>query len=161
MGEWEELEAEAERRAGQGLERHPLSEMAHWMQELDLPIGLDDQAWENIALVFEQCPGLMKAEVALGLLPLPALELAACVRSTVSIGEVAVGLVLLAEKHRADTAWWEALWAGLQQPLARRGGWPLANDRPGFAKDAVRAQRRWLSEPERNALDGVVREGDS
>jgi len=162
IGPWKALETEIEGRSNAEPMSHPVARLAQYLRGQYFPVELDSPAWENLARVLTECGGLMKVEPASGFLPLPALELAACVRSTVSIGEVAVGLVILTGEHRLDSMWWKVLWAGLQQPMARRGGWCSSNDRTGFAQDAVRAQEYWLSPREKQAFKtAIVRESNS
>src|SRR5262249_20314450 len=93
---------------------------------------------------------------------LPALDLAACVRSETTIGEVALGIVSLA-KHdlRRQPGWWQSLFAGLQ-PKCRRNGAGNAGDHYKTAIRVVQLHAPWLIREEAEAMrTGLSREGSS
>jgi hypothetical protein len=162
MKTWEALAQQIGEWAQAGRANHPLTGMIRYLRAQYFPAEGDDLAWKNLEVVFGKVDGMMRAEGTGDLLPLLALELAACVRSTVCIGEVALGVVAAAGEQRLESKWWKALRAGLQEPMERRGSWYCADDRMGLARDAVVAQAQWLSPPEASAFNlGFVVESAS
>jgi hypothetical protein len=152
LRQWKALEEKVRQRTMESREPHPLSAMADYLREQDFSIALDQATWEKFIVVLQKCGGLLELRKTEALRPLPALELAASIRSNVNIGAVAVDLIAHAGPHRRNRAWWASLKAGLR-PMVRRGGWTLANDRTHRAIAAVASQSRWLVTAERQALE--------
>jgi hypothetical protein len=152
LNEWRAVESEANNSANGRSQPHPLIVMADFLRGRQFPEPLDREAWSRFAKVLKECNGLLDVNPADRSRSLPVLELVASIRSTVSLGEVAVDLITVAGTRRADPAWWRALKAELR-PQMRREGWIRANDRISFATAAVEWRARWLTPVERLAFE--------
>jgi hypothetical protein len=150
--QWKVVESAIVARKSISAEPHPLSVMVKHLRMSDIPAEQDERAWSKLQAILTRFSTLLEVDTADPTQPLPALELAACVRSTMPVGEVAVALIRVAGVHRRNAHWWAALRTGLERCI-RRSGWALANDRTSLAIAAVRSQARWLSEMEALALD--------
>ncbi len=157
MSQWRVAEFEA-KFPPNGAAPHPIAQMVDFLRQRYLPESLDQEAWTRLATVLRECGGLLDANARDRCRPLPVLELAASIRSTASLGEVAIDLISVAGDRRSDPRWWRALRAELR-PLVRRTEWMLANDRIAQAVAAVEWRAQWLNADERQAFDtGFARE---
>jgi hypothetical protein len=152
--QWKAVEALARGRGPGAAEAHPLSAMTQYLREQNIPEEQDAGAWEKLKSVLTECGGLLDVPEGGGSRPLPALELAASVLSTVSIGNVAVELIDLARTQKEKADWWRALRAGLE-PKVRRDRSLNVNDRVGPAIDRInwRCTRNWLKPAEKQAFE--------
>jgi hypothetical protein len=125
---WARLEAEARNRTSGASGPHPLTRLTQYIQSHDFPVAWEDGVWDRLQSILRQYPGLLDLDGAYPENPLPALSLAASIRSSRTIGEVALGLVPLAAGYRGRSDWWKAVRAGLR-PMPRRAGLGNAGDR--------------------------------
>jgi hypothetical protein len=158
--EWEPMQAAAASRRQDSSSPHPLAEMTRYLRENDFPVALDDLAWKALQETLVRFPRLLEIDGADPGAPLPALQLACSVRSTVTPGLVALGLLPLAGGCRRERLWWTAVAAALR-PAPRRGGWGNANDRWKTAIQTVKLGAAGLDEEERTAMSaGLVGENE-
>ena len=157
--DWSAIESEVRQRAADSAGLHPLAEMAAHLRDSDLDVDDEDRAWKHLQMVLQAFPALLEVDEARPERPLPALELAATIRSATTIGTVALGLVEIAGEYRSQPRWWRALSAGLH-PTPRRGGFGHANDRFDVAVRVLRLQANWLLDAETKALQaGFIEKG--
>lgn len=139
---WARLEAEARNRTPGASGPHPLTSVTQYIQSHDFPVAWEDGVWDRLQSILSQYPGLLELDGAHPENPLPALQLAASIRSSRTIGEVALGLLPVAVSYRSRPDWWKAVRAGLR-PMPRRAGLGNAGDRPDTA---VRVLKLWGAE---------------
>ncbi len=139
---WARLEAEARNRTPRVSGPHPLTTLTQYIQSHDFPVAWEDGVWDRLQSFLRLYPGLLDLDGAHPENPLPALQLAASIRSSKTIGEVALGLVALADGCRGRSDWWKAVRAGLR-PMARRAGLGNAGD---SLDTAVRVLKLWGGE---------------
>ncbi len=149
VSKWDVLAGEIANWSPEGNIVHPMAFLVDYLRQAELPVALDQRAWERFSAVIQDRRGLLG--VAEPGSPPPAFELAVSRRSELSMGQVAIELMQLAGDLRRDPAWWAAVKAGLR-PMVRRAGWHVANDRIDLAVSAVTAQARLLSSIEQQAL---------
>jgi hypothetical protein len=159
FGEWEQVQAELRGRTAGFPGPHPLVEMTRYLREHDFPASLDETAWGRLQNVFRAYPKLLETDNAGPDAPLPALELALCVRSTTSPGRVMLDLLPFAGAYLRSASWWRAVRLALE-PMSRRGGWRNANDSWETALRVVKLRARGLDPAEASAMrEGLSTEG--
>jgi hypothetical protein len=150
-GSWAQVAAEVRRRPPRAGTPHPLAEMTQYLREHDFPSSRDGAAWNALSKIFGSYPELLEIDRAEPEAPLPALELACMVRSTVTPGTVALGLLVLAGVCKRSAAWWRAVRPALE-PKQRRGGWRNANDKGETAIRVLLLRSRELDQAEAAAM---------
>jgi len=131
---------------------HPLAEMTEYLRGHEFSVALDNDAWKRLAYVFREHPRLLEIDRANPASPLPALELACSVRSTMTPGNVALGLLPFAGACKRSESWWKAVRLALR-PMPRRDGFHSANDRWLTAIQALKLHARDLDPIEQAAMN--------